>query len=87
VSGCLLMISFLRLLSRSPQIVREHVTPDHRQRAERIFSRYHDKPWSFTDCVSFAFMEEKGLEDAFAFDESFSQLGMRVHSVSVKDLP
>jgi uncharacterized protein len=72
-------LAFLRLLSRSPQIAREQVTPDHLKRAEDIFSRYRDKPWSFTDCVSFAFMEEKGLEDAFAFDENFSQFGMRVH--------
>jgi uncharacterized protein len=72
-------VSFLRVLSRSPRIAYEQVTPDHLKRAEAIFSRYRDKPWSFTDCVSFAFMEEKGLEDAFAFDENFSQYGMRLH--------
>jgi uncharacterized protein len=71
-------VAFLRLLSRSPQITYEQVTPAHLRRAEDIFSRFHDKPWSFTDCVSFAFMEEKELEDAFAFDEHFSQYGMRV---------
>jgi uncharacterized protein len=74
-------MAFLRLLSRSPQISCEQVKPDHLKRAEDIFSRYQDKPWSFTDCVSFAFMEGKGLEDAFAFDENFPQFGMRVHPI------
>lgn len=73
--------AFLRLFSRSPQVVREQVTSDHIKHAEEIFSRYRDKYWSFTDCVSFAFMEEKGLKDAFAFDENFSQFGMRIHPV------
>jgi predicted nucleic acid-binding protein len=76
-------VAFLRLFSRSPQIVREQVTPEHLKRAEAIFSRCHDKFWSFTDCVSFAFMEEKGLKDVFAFDENFSQFGMRIHPIPV----
>jgi len=71
--------AFLRLFERSPQIVREQVTSDHLRRAEEIFSGYRDKLWSFTDCVSFAFMEERGLEDAFAFDANFTQFGIRIH--------
>jgi predicted nucleic acid-binding protein len=71
--------AFLGLLWRSPQIARQQVTLDHLKRAEEIYSRYRDKSWSFTDCVSFAFMEERGLEDVFAFDENFSQFGLRVH--------
>jgi hypothetical protein len=72
-------VSFLRLVSKSSQIACEQVTPDHLKRAEEIFSQYRDKYWSFTDCVSFAFMEERGLKDAFTFDLNFSQFGMRVH--------
>jgi predicted nucleic acid-binding protein len=40
---------------------------------------YRDKPLSFTDCVSFAVMEGKGLKDAFTFDANFSQFGMCGH--------
>lgn len=72
-------LAFLRLFAGSPQILREQVTLDHLKRAAEIFRRYRDKLWSFTDCVSFAFMEEKGLDDAFAFDANFSQFGVRVH--------
>jgi predicted nucleic acid-binding protein len=72
-------VAFLSLFSRSRQIVREQATAEHVERAEAIFSRYSDKLWSFTDCVSFAFMEAKGLKDAFTFDANFSHFGMRVH--------
>jgi uncharacterized protein len=71
--------SFLHLLKQSNRIVREQATSDHLKRAEEIFLQYNDKLWSFTDCLSFAFMEEKGLKDAFAFDVNFSQFGMCVH--------
>ncbi len=74
-------MAFLRLFAGSSQVTREQVSPDHLKRAEEIFARYRDKLWSFTDCVSFAFMEEKGLEDAFAFDSNFEQFGVRVHPV------
>jgi predicted nucleic acid-binding protein len=71
--------SFLRLVERSPQISREQVTPGDLERAEEIFVKYRDTMCSFTDCVSFAFMEGRVMEDAFAFDADFSQFGIRVH--------
>jgi predicted nucleic acid-binding protein len=71
--------AFLRLFSRSRQLVCEQVTPEDIKRAEEIFLHYRDKSWSFTDCVSFAFMEERDLQDAFAFDANFSQFGVLVH--------
>jgi predicted nucleic acid-binding protein len=70
--------AFLRLVSRSPHITREQVTAGDLRRAEEIFLRYRDKPWSFTDCVSFAFMEERAVRDAFAFDANFTQFGLRL---------
>ena len=70
-------VEFLRLFSRSRQVVREQVTPDQLKRAEEIFAKYRDKSWSFTDCVSFAFMEDRNLKDAFTFDTNFAQFGMR----------
>ncbi len=75
-------LAFLRLFKRGSQITREQVNSEHLRRAEEVFSRYRDKRWSFTDCVSFAFMEEKGLQEAFAFGANFSQFGFRVHPLS-----
>ncbi len=31
--------------------------------------------WSFTDCTSFAVMQQLGVKKAFAFDQNFSEAG------------
>ena len=72
-------VAFLRSVHRSARLSCEQVTPDHLRRAEHIFTRYSDKRWSFTDCVSFAFMEDHGLKDAFTFDGNFEEFGLRMH--------
>jgi predicted nucleic acid-binding protein len=64
-------LSFLHLVSHSQQIIKEQLTPEQLIRAEKIFSKYSDKFWSFIDCTSFAFMENKRLNEAFAFDLNF----------------
>ena len=43
--------------------------------AWEIFARYDDKDFSFTDCTSFAVMQQLGITTAFAFDEHFEQFG------------
>lgn len=41
-----------------------------------VFVRYNaDKVWSFTDCVSFVVMKQRGISEAFAFDDDFRQMG------------
>jgi len=47
--------------------------------AWRLFKRYSDKRFSFTDCTSFVVMERLGLTQAFAFDEHFSQTGQFIY--------
>lgn len=51
------------------------VLPGDVQQAWRIFQRYHDKGWSFTDCVSRVMMQRLGIQRAFAFDDHFRQFG------------
>lgn len=41
----------------------------------RLFQRYQDKDFSFTDCTSFALMERLRIATAFAFDLHFHQYG------------
>jgi hypothetical protein len=43
--------------------------------AWRVFQKFSDKDWSFTDCVSKVVMEKLGLTVAFAFDHHFRQFG------------
>lgn len=53
----------------------EWVMPDDVRQAWAIFRRYHDKDWSFTDCVSRVVMERLRIRTAFAFDDDFRQFG------------
>ncbi len=41
----------------------------------RIFQRYRDKGFSFTDCTTFALMVQARISAAFAFDVHFRQYG------------
>lgn len=41
-----------------------------------VFERFNqDKQWSFTDCVSYAVMKRRGIQEAFTFDHHFEQMG------------
>lgn len=39
--------------------------------AWRIANAFPDQDFSFTDCTSFALMERRGIDEAFAFDAHF----------------
>ncbi len=55
------------------QIVR--VTAQDEESAFRIFERFSDKGFSFTDCTSFIVMERLNISTACAFDIHFKQYG------------
>ena len=43
--------------------------------AWRVFVRFADKDWSFTDCTSMVLCERLAITSAFAFDTHFRQFG------------
>ncbi len=46
------------------------------EQAWRVFERFNrDMRWSFTDCVSYQLMTLRGIDEAFAFDRHFDQMG------------
>lgn len=53
----------------------EWVEPDVVLRGWAVFDSFHDKDWSFTDCVSRAVIERLKIAEAFAFDQHFRQFG------------
>jgi len=48
-------------------------------KAVELFEKYSDKTLSFTDCTSFALMEEKKIRSAFTFDADFEKVGFKVY--------
>ncbi|MFQ6064321.1 MAG: type II toxin-antitoxin system VapC family toxin [Candidatus Bathyarchaeia archaeon] len=64
---------------RRSKIVRTlRVTQPVEDKSWEIFKRYSDKDFSFTDCTSFALMEQEAISVAFTFDEHFQQYGFRM---------
>jgi len=55
----------------------ERISPEIEAKAWNIFKSHSDKEFSYTDCTSFALMEQKGIDYAFAFDRHFEQRGYR----------
>ena len=51
------------------------VTPEIIKKAWKIFKTYGDHDFSFTDCTSFALMEDLNMNTAFAFDAHFREYG------------
>ncbi|MCL5985793.1 MAG: PIN domain-containing protein [Actinobacteria bacterium] len=48
-------------------------------KAFEIFLKYSDQRFSFTDCISFAFMELHDIDQAFTFDDDFKIFGFKVN--------
>lgn len=48
------------------------------QEAWAYFRRHADKRYSFTDCVSFIVMRQRGISTALSFDHHFEQAGFQI---------
>lgn len=68
-------VTFGRTVLASEVVKVLPITPERWQRAWELFVRYSDKDFSFTDCTSFAVMNELKLPAALAFDHHFRQMG------------
>lgn len=45
------------------------------RRGVDLYARRADKQWSFTDCISFVVMSDRGITDALTADHHFEQAG------------
>jgi predicted nucleic acid-binding protein len=68
-------MDFLDTIERSEALRLEWIDPARFHAAGIWFRRHGDKQWSFTDCVSFAVMQELRIRDAFTTDHHFRQAG------------
>ena len=46
--------------------------------ALKIFIRFSDKEWSFTDCTSYVIIKNANITKAVSFDEYFRQFGIEI---------
>ena len=69
------ILRFRDSVRQSRQLNVMRITEALEDQAWEIFARYGDKDFSFTDCTSFAVMQQLGITTAFAFDEHFEQFG------------
>lgn len=49
------------------------------EKAVDVFRDSGRRPWSFTDCTSFALMKELSVTDAFTFDSHFREIRIQSH--------
>lgn len=64
------------LLSRVVRIVR--ISEDMFEGTFRLFNKYKDQQFSFTDCTSFEIMKRMEIQNAFTFDSDFVIMGFVV---------
>lgn len=74
-AGHSLAISFGEDLRRSRLLRIEYVTQVILNKAWHIFKSFADHDFSFTDCVSFAIMEQLHIKTVFSFDAHFKGYG------------
>ena len=55
-----------------------HVCPDYLQSAWKLYQKYKDKMFSFTDVTSFAIMKYLNIKKTFGFDREFVQAGIEL---------
>ena len=68
------------LKSKACQLVWTGATNFHTTTA--AFLKYHERGWSFTDCLSFQVMTERKLQKALTKDKHFQQAGFKALLIS-----
>lgn len=70
-------VIFGETVKRSKLVRTLQVTTYTEEKSWEIFKKYADKNFSFTDCTSFAIMEQEAISTAFTFDKHFQQFGLQ----------
>jgi predicted nucleic acid-binding protein len=65
----------IKALQEKEKIKVIHISESILDSAWKIFEKYSDKDFSFTDCTSFVIMEQVGITETFSFDKHFEQYG------------
>ena len=74
-----LAVDLGKYIIESPRITKLWTRKDTFDTAWGKFRTFKDKPLSFTDCVSLAFMEKKRIKQIISFDSGFDGLTQRIY--------
>jgi len=66
---------FLQSTLESRACLVEWMHPERFTEARRMLGKHLDQGWSFTDCVSFVVMKQRGLREALTKDKHFGEAG------------
>lgn len=69
-------IDFSKKIRKSRIVMVLAVSKEVEEKALDLFEKYDDKSFSFTDCISFVVMQDLRIQEAFAFDDHFVQMGL-----------
>lgn len=69
---------FLQSVRQSGRLERVYADVELEIAAEAILQQYHDQPFTLVDAVSFALMQKREMQQAFAFDSHFQVMGFVV---------
>jgi len=70
--------AFIDKIRKSNSVRIFWVTENLFEQALKVFKKSDDKNWSFTDCTSFALMNELSVSNAFVFDKHFKEAGFQI---------
>ena len=70
-------VTFIAKIRKSKSIRIFWVGDNVFDKALDIFRKRRDAAWSFTDCTSFALMNDLSITEAFTFDGQFEQAGFQ----------
>jgi predicted nucleic acid-binding protein len=69
-------VRFVRTVLGSSSVTVVWIDPERFVASLERLEGHADKRWSFTDCTSFAVMDDLGIDAAFAFDRNFEEAGL-----------
>jgi len=74
-----LAVDIGEFIIKSPRITKLWTTKDVFVDAWEKFKKYKDKPLSFSDCVSLAFMKKNKIQQIMSFDSGFNAFARRIY--------
>ena len=70
-------LHFWQCTTHDPQVTVIPLDPALLDRAMELLKARMDKAWSFTDCISFEIMRQRGIVQALSADHHFRQAGFQ----------